>query len=198
VTSVQGLIERATSGDETAWMHLLGQLWDLVTQRVRSSRRMGQLRGSDDDRREVVSRVFARLRRNEFRALRTYTSWRGRHPTKTFDDWLAIVVANVIRTYVAERIGVDGSKRLVNTFAEGWDAHEEGSRPPVTAELTARALLASATELLPSDQLASLRCWLSGKDFSEIASELGWQDATAARSKVRAALARLRREVRES
>ena len=64
---IDGLIARALAGDNPAWMRLLGVLWERVETRVGHSRRMGQLRGSADDRREVVSRVFARLRRNDVR-----------------------------------------------------------------------------------------------------------------------------------
>ena len=91
IGSTNRLISEALAGSELAWKHLLGQLWDGVERRVRASRRMGQLRGSDDDRREVASRVFARLRRNELRALRTFPSWAERNRDKTFDDWLTII-----------------------------------------------------------------------------------------------------------
>jgi hypothetical protein len=197
VGDVETWIAGALAGDESAWMRLLGTLWELVEQRVRSSRSMGQLRGSADDRREVVSRVFARLRRNELRALRTLPAWRERNPEKTFDDWLTIVVTNVIRDYVGERIGADGLNRLVNTLAESLEARDPGERPPVTNNLAAGELLAIARAILPSDQCAALASWLEGNDFEEIAAARGFSDPAEARNKVRAALARLRRDVRD-
>ncbi len=197
---VDDWIAGSLAGDESAWVRLLGQLWELVDQRVRTSRSMGQLRGSVDDRREVISRVFARLRRNEFRALRTLAAWRERHRDKTFEDWLTILVTNVIRDYVAQRIGGHGLNRLVNTLAESLDARDEdrsGHRPPITSALAATELLATAKSILPEDQYAALGSWLVGGDFGEIAAEHGWPDAGAARGKVRAALARLRRDLRD-
>jgi hypothetical protein len=197
-TDIESWIARSLAGDESAWMRLLGQLWEHVDQRVRSSRSMGQLHGSIDDRREVVSRVFARLRRNDFRALRTFGVWQARHPHKRFDDWLHIVVANVVRDYVAARIGGDGLKRLASTLADSLDAHDEpGRRPPMTDQLAAAELLATAAAVLPRNQYAALASWLTGNDFDGIAAQHGWENAGIARAKVRAALARLRRDVRD-
>lgn len=201
---VEPLLERALAGNEAAWVHLLGKLWDEVDHRVKHSRLMGQLRGSVDDRREVVSRVFARLRRNDLRALRTFPAWRTRHLDKTFADWLAILVANVIRDYVSERLGdIDvsgaGLKRLINTLAESLDRGDDhaGAPPPgITNTITAAEVLAAARSRLPQDQWLALNGWLSGADFAEIAAEHGWQDPELARKRVRAALARLRREIR--
>ncbi len=201
---VEGLIARALGGHESAWMRLLGILWERVETRVAHSRRMGQLR-SADDRREVVSRVFARLRRNDLRALRTFPAWRARNRDKTFDDWLAIVVANVIRDYVTERLGdVDdagrGLKRLIHTLADtldGAEGREPRLRPAITNTIAAAELLAFARVALPVDQLAVLTRWLAGDDFAEIAAAQGCADAAAARATLRAALARLRRALRD-
>lgn len=182
-------LSRALAGEDAAWARLLGLLWERVDARVATSRRMGQLRGSLDDRREVVSRVFARLRRNDLRALRTFAPWKARNPDKTLDDWLAIVTANVIRDYVSERLGdVDeaghGLKRLIHTLADAIEEDgEPRKRPPITATVAARELLAIARARLPADQLAALTAWLDGHE--------------AEKTKVRAALARLRRELRE-
>ena len=195
---IETWIGGALAGDERSWMKLLGALWERVDHRVGASRSMGQLRGRDDDRREVVTRVFSRLRHNDFRALRTHVAWRERNADKTFEDWLNIVVANVIRDYVSERIGGDGVKRLVSTLADSLEAADEPSgRPPITTNLAAAELVATAEAILPADQLAALASWLAGSDFAEIAAIHGWLDAQVARGKVRAALARLRRDVRE-
>ncbi len=183
-------------------MTLLGQLWADVEARVARSRYMGQLRSSDDHR-EVVSRVFVRLRRNDLRALRSFPAWRDKNVGKTFDDWLTIVVTNVIRDYVAERLGdLDtsgaGLKRLVNTLAEALDDAQEPSwRPAITNKITASKLLAAARRCLPPEQQAALAGWLAGAEFGDLATQHGWHGPETARSLVRAALARLRREFRE-
>lgn len=184
-------------------MLLLGRLWDSVEQLVRTTRRMGQLRGSVDDRREVVSRVFARLRSHDLRALRTFPRWSERHGNKTFDDWLTIVVTNVIRDYVRERLGGTDEtgaalKRLVNTLADSLDedtAH--AGRMPVTARLTATALLERAKQILTHEQLDVLGTWLEGADFAQVATRHALPDRETARALVRAALAKLRRDLRE-
>jgi hypothetical protein len=207
---IEGLIARALGGHESAWMRLLSILWERVETHVGHSRRMGQLRGSPDDRREVVSRVFARLRRNDLRALRTFTAWRARNHDKTFDDWLAIVVTNVIRDYVTERLGdVDdagrGLKRLIHTLADtldctdrdAADGREPRLRPAITNTIAAAELVAFARVALPVDQLAVLTRWLAGEDFAEIAAAQGCADAAVARATLRAALARLRRGLRD-
>jgi hypothetical protein len=200
--SVEAWLERSLAGEEAAWMHLLGGLWDQVDRQVRTSRFMGHLRSSVDDRREVVSRVFARLRRHDFRALRTFPAWRERNPDKTFDYWLTIVVANVTRDYVAERVGdldVDGHalKRLINTLAESLDhAEAAGARPAITNTIAATEILALARTRLPAEQWAALYAWLAGAEFAEIADARGLASEHAARHQVRAALARLRRELR--
>ena len=161
---------------------------------------MGQLRGSADDRREVVSRVFAKLRKNDFRALRTFPAWRARNPDRQYDDWLAIVTVNVIRDHVARRLGATDEsgaalKRLVNTLAESLDDCEPGSRPTITGTVVARQLLEDARTMLPDDQYNALTGWLTGADFGDLGQTHGWTPEVA-RAKVRAALARLRREVR--
>jgi hypothetical protein len=161
---------------------------------------MGQLR-SEDDRREVVSRVFARLRRNELRALRTFPAWQDANPDKSFDDWLTILVTNVIRDYAAERLGdLDASgaalKRLVNTLAESLDAGTNVRLDPaITDAVAAAQLLEVARARLSADQQVALAGWLAGADFAELAAEHGWRPEVA-RNKFRAAIARLRRELR--
>jgi len=201
-SDVDAWVVRALEGDDAAWVCLLGALWDHVEARVGASRHMGQLRGSVDDRREVVSRVFARLRRNDLRALRTFPAWQTRNPGKMFDDWLSIVVANVIRDYVSERLGDcdpegRGLKRLLHTLADALDAGDvQQLRPAITSAVAARELIEIARARLPSDQLAALAAWLGGADFDDIATTHGMSSAAAARDKIRAALARLRRELR--
>lgn len=199
-TDVDMWIRRSLGGDHRAWVQLFGHLWDRVAQRVARSRYMGQLR-SDDDRREVVSRVFARLRRNELRALRTFPAWQDANPNKSFDDWLTILVTNVIRDYAAERLGdLDPSgaalKRLVNTLAESLTAVVDVRfAPKITDAIAVAQLLDVARVRLPTDQQVALAGWLAGSDFAELAAEHGWRPEVA-RNKVRAAIARLRRELR--
>jgi hypothetical protein len=173
--------------------------WPEVAAQVANSRSLGPFRSSADDRNEVTSLVFARLRRDEFRALSLQLDWQRRHPDKGFGDWLAIVTANVIRDFVSRRLGPGGDVlRLIETLSGSLD--ERGGsgtiRPPFTRSAVARALVERAERDLPPDQLAPLASWLQGHDFDEIAARHGLGTAKKAQAKVRAALGRLRHKVR--
>jgi hypothetical protein len=194
------LLRRVLRHDDVGWMQLFTKYGPVVERIIRSSRSMGSYRRRDDDVRNVMASVFERLRRDDFRALRTFDAWRAKNPGKAFSDWLTIVTVNVARNYVAAKLGTPSEagtsiKQLVNTLA---DAFPEGGGPPnhphMTTKETARQIGEYAREHLPRDQLDALQRWLEGKDFDEIARELGLADARTADRLVRAALARLRRE----
>jgi hypothetical protein len=168
---------------------------------ARANRSMGSYRSSEDDVRNVMTSVFERLRRDDFRALRTFPAWRDNHPGKGIADWLTIVTVNVIRSYIAGKLGApadDGTsiKQLVNTLAEALpgDDASPGYRAHFTAKGAARRIYEYACDHLPEDQLDALRGWLEGRTFDEIARELELGDADLAARLVRAAIARLRRE----
>src|SRR5690242_8301175 len=91
--------------DGVAWMRLFTHYGPVVERIVRKSRSMGSYRRSDDDVRNVMASVFERLRRDDFRALRTFDAWRSKNPGKTFGDWLTIVTVNVVRNYVSAKLG---------------------------------------------------------------------------------------------
>ncbi len=181
---------------------LMAALWEPSLRLVAGSKAMRGLKASEDDVREVVTRLMAKLQRDDLRALRLYPPWKDRHPDKTFADWFKITTANVVRDFARERRGTDqrrlpgelSKKRLLNDFAKtlpGEDSY--GLRPPVTDAQTARQLLEYARERLPPDQLAALESWLQGASYDAIASSRGLDDAAAAKRLVRAAVAVLRR-----
>jgi len=197
------LLRQVLRHDDVAWMQLFTKYGPIVERIVRASRSMGSYRRSDDDVRNVMAQVFERLRRDDFRALRTFDAWRAKHPAKEFSDWLTIVTVNVARNYVAAKLGTPSAagtsiKQLVNTLAE---AFPEGGGPPnhphMTTKETARQIGEYARAHLPRDQLSALQRWLEGKEFDEIARELGLANPRSADRLVRAALARLRREFEE-
>src|SRR5687768_13706069 len=106
---------------------------------ARTNRAMGSYRNSEDDVRNVMAQVFERLRRDDFRALRTFAAWQGKHPTKSFGDWLAIVTVNVIRNYITAKLGTPRAdkasvKQLVNTFAD--ELKIDGDEPLVRPHMT--------------------------------------------------------------
>ena len=194
------LIERVLRGDQTAWLTLFSSFGPLVERIARTNRAMGSYRTSPDDIRNVMAKVFERLRRHDFRALRTFPAWLENNPGKSFVDWLTIVTVNVLRNYISSKLGVptdDGAsaKQLVNTFADELKLDSDGPlvRPQITTKQTARQILEYARDHLPEDQLAALGAWIEGASSHEIAAELQLADARAADRLLRAGLARLRR-----
>lgn len=196
----EDIVRRVLRGDPAAWMSLFAKYGPVVTGVARSHRSMGSYRTSADDVRNVMAQVFERLRRDDFRALRTFVPWLEKNPSKGFGDWMMIVTVNVIRTYVTSKLGAprtDGSaKQLVNTWATSLDLDLDAPlvHPHMTTLETANQILAYAREHLAEDQVAALAGWLEGSSFDELAADLHLQDARAADKLVRSALAKLRRQ----
>jgi hypothetical protein len=106
----------------------------------------------------------------------------------------------VIRNYIASKLGAptaDGRslKQLVNTLADTLP-DDDGLvyRAHMTTKDAANRILEYARVHLPEEQIRALDGWLQGKDFEELAADLGLGDARSADRIVRAALARLRRQ----
>jgi hypothetical protein len=202
--AVDEVLRRVLRGDQAAWTLLFCEYGPIVVDIARRNRAMGSYRGSEDDVREVMKQVFERLRREDYRALRTFPGWQARHPDKGFQDWLTIVTVNVIRNYISAKLGAPGDrgeslKQLVNTWAEALplDDNARWTRPHLTTKETARRILEYARDHLLGDQLAVLAAWLEGASLDDIASRLRLADARAADRLLRAALARLRRQFAE-
>lgn len=204
----QALVQRVAAGDDASWGVFVQTIAPFIEQVTQSSRHMGPLRSSMDDRRNVLTETLAKLRSGDFRALRTFADWARENPGKDFEDWLAIVVTNQIRSYVRTKLGGDRdrdrgddgephNKRLLHTLATLLpDDHRElAHRPAITDANLARQLVEHAERNLPADQLAALRLWLMGAGFAEIAADCHLADAATAERLVRAALARLRRHL---
>jgi hypothetical protein len=198
------VLRQVLRNDQVAWMTLFSRFGPMVTAIARTSRAMGSYRNSEDDVRNVMAQVFERLRRDDYRALRTYVPWHNKNPSKTFSDWLTIVTVNVVRSYMSAKLGAPredkaSAKQLVNTFAEGLnlDGDEPIVLPHMTTKETAQRIIAYAQDHLADDQLAVLAGWLEGSSFAEMAAELHLADAKGAERLLRAALARLRRQFAE-
>ncbi|MFO0551234.1 MAG: hypothetical protein U0271_22790 [Polyangiaceae bacterium] len=197
--AAEPLARRAAAGESAAFRAFMAALWDPCLGLVRGSPAMRS--ATEDDAREVVTRVMARFERDSFRALRLYLDWAPRYPDKTFADWLKISVANVVRDYARERRGGVGgapnepsAKRLLNELANSLPLEDYGVRPPVTDAQTARQLLEFARGQLPQQQLAALEAWLQGATHDTIAVDLSLPGAEDAKRLVRAAVAVLRRQ----
>jgi DNA-directed RNA polymerase specialized sigma24 family protein len=201
-TRCEALAARAADGDAAARRELMEALWPTWLGLVRGSRAMGPLARSEDDVHDVLTKLVEKLGRADGHGLRLYRSWIERHPEKTFEDWICIVVANAVRDHVRRQLGEakgppstgePSIKRLLNEFASSPALERLGVRPPLTAAQTARQLLEFARERLPADQYGALTRWIDGATFEEIEEELGLREAGAGRKLVRAAVAVVRR-----
>ncbi|NUP12290.1 MAG: sigma-70 family RNA polymerase sigma factor [Polyangiaceae bacterium] len=198
--AAEPLARRVAAGDAAAFQELMGALWEPCVGLVRRSGAMRSLSATDDDAREVVTRLMSKLERDSHHALRLYLDWAGRNPDKSFADWLRITVANVARDYARERAGtnVDRSakapsgKRLLNDFAQSLPL-ELGARPPMTDAQTARQLLEFARTRLPPAQLTALEAWLQGATHEGIAEQQALSSPEEAKRLIRAAVAVIRR-----
>jgi DNA-directed RNA polymerase specialized sigma24 family protein len=194
------LVEQSLAGDPTAVERLVEYLWPIWLEMVRTNRNMSALRRSEDDVRNVATRMVEKIARRGRRNLELYVLWRERHPGKDFGDWLRIVTANVVRDYVREHRGPSRSggddvsvKRLLNEFSlRGIADDEQVLDPPLTPIQTARELCEFAERRLPAEQLGALTLWLQGATFGDIGDELGISEDEG-RKRLRAAVAMLRR-----
>lgn len=200
---LEAVVARAAGGEEGAWQSLWCAVEPLLSRLIARPGFLARLGTQEDDRRNVIVLVMARLREDEFRRLRLYVASRRTNPRLTFASWLRVV---------AKRVGIDYLRRHPDYLARrrgdggavgAWVEPEPlppssqlGRRPPATDVGTARELARHA-EALPSAQQQALSWWLGGADYAAIARDLGLSDELGAERLVRAALERLRRRVRE-
>ena len=200
---IEELVAEALSGDEPAWQRLWQQVEPMLRAMVRRPQVLGRLSRSEDDCRNIVVEVMARLRARQFARLAQYVEARRQHPTLPFLGWLAVVARRVAidymrrhDTYVDRRHEKDASRpgawREIEALPS--DSQLPGARPPVTGRGTAHELYAYAGAELPLDQRAALAAWLEGSTFDEISARGQPRDG---KKLVRAALGALRRQFRE-
>jgi DNA-directed RNA polymerase specialized sigma24 family protein len=203
---IELLLPLAVGGDERAW----GQLWTELEPRlgaiVRKPRFAGRLSRSEDDVRNILVEVMARLRDDDFRRLRRYLDQKADKPKMTFMPWLIVVTKRIAIDYLRAHADYIDKRRDQRTESPGkWvehgtlpsDSRLDGGRPPVTTRGTALAMLRYAYDALPPEQVSALELWILNKGFKEIAEELGLATAKDAERLLRAALERLRRQFRE-
>ena len=193
---------RAADGDAEARGRLLEIVWTSLPAMVRANSSMGPLARAEDHVDDIVGIIIAKVGRPDARSLRRYAEWRTRNTTRTFEDWLRIVLKNVVRDYVRSVLGSGkvapgepSRKRLLNEFATAPVLDEIGVRPPFTDEQTARQLLEFAAARLPAAQVQALALWIQGASFDEI-GQVGSISIPDARRLVRAAVTALRRQFR--
>lgn len=203
---LEALVLRAAAGDETAWTSLWNALEPRLQGLVRQPRVTGRLSQQEDDRRNIVVEVMARLREVDMRRLKLYLEARRQNPRLVFLPWVIVVAKRVAIDYMRGHGDYVDRRRnrnpgsapgaWINLHTLPGDSRLVGGRPPVTNRSVAMAMLRYAYSELPADQLAALELWIVQHDYPDIAQELGLDGAGAAQRLVRAALVRLRRHFR--
>jgi DNA-directed RNA polymerase specialized sigma24 family protein len=204
---LEGLVPAAASGDPDAWHALWRALEPRLAGLVRKPRVTGRLSASEDDCRNIVVEVMARLSDDDFRRLKMYLASRAANPQLSFVPWLLVVARRTAVDYMrghGEYLDRRG-RRNPDSAPGAWvklgtlpsDSRLEGARPPLTNQGAAMKMLRYAYKELPADQLEAFELWILNTGFREIAERLGLGGAKEAERLVRAALERLRRRFRE-
>lgn len=196
VTRCEDLVGTLVKGDPAAWKPLALLVGPAVLGYAASSRKLGHRRTDEDTQHDVLTAVLERIRKNEFRALKTYVEWRkgSENASRTFEDWLRIVTTNVARDYVSHR----ARRSALNTLGVALDT---GVEPAAAVSMTklqvVREILEHAESHLPADQALVVRSVFEGIPIEEIARRAGETKAEIEKT-LRAAYARLRRWAAEN
>jgi DNA-directed RNA polymerase specialized sigma24 family protein len=204
---VEELVAKAATGDEEAWSALWLYAEPMLLRLARSPRVSGKMSESEDDCRNVVVEVMARLRDAEFRRLKLYLERRAHKPDLTFEPWLRVVARRVTIDYM-RGLGeyIDRRRSRNPGSAAGMWVHQtsltstsrlHGVRPAITNQDAAMKMVHFAYNELPADQIDALGRWIVGDRFAKIAEGMQLDGADDAKKLVRAALQRLRREFRD-
>jgi len=193
VDDLESLVAAAATADEAAWQALWAAIEQPLARIVAKPRFLGKLGRNEDDRRNIVVAVMARLRADRCHRLQLYLEAKAQNPRLGFLSWLRVV---------AKRVGIDYLRahpdylRAPRAWVEPGTlppaSQLYGERPPVTNRGTARALL----EFADGDERRALEMWAQGESFAAIARALDKRDAHDAERMVRAAIERLRRKFR--
>src|SRR5436190_3639513 len=195
---VETLVVAAAGRDELAWQRLWAAVEPRLSRIVAQPRFLGRLGQREDDRRNVVVDVLARLRADNFHRLRIYLDTRTANPALKFMTWLRVVTKRVGIDYLRghpdyidrrrdpERGSAPGEWVDAGTLPSG--SKLQGERPPVTNRGTAQQLLRYAAGAIPETQRRALELWVQSDSYAEIARELGLADAAAAERMVRAVI----------
>jgi len=198
-------VARAAAGDDAAWQSLRRAIEPRLFSQVAQPRFLGPLSRREDDVRNVVVEVMARLCADGFRRLQVYVATRRSHPRLTFMTWLRVVAKRAGIDYVRGHPDhVDRVREAEMTRSGIWigtttltaAGHSDGERSPVTLLATALEAARHASTLPPAQRRA-LELWLARLPFDAIARELGLHSAATAERMVHTALERVRMYFRE-
>jgi DNA-directed RNA polymerase specialized sigma24 family protein len=202
---LEELVVAAAGENEPAWQQLWAALEPALSRIIAQPRFLGRLGGREDDRRNIVVAVMARLRADRLARLRIYLEAKRANPRLRFMSWLRVVAKRVGIDYLRSHPDyVRRTEATASTPGVWVDAGTlppasqiGGERPPITNRGTARELLQFAAGGIPDDQRRALELWAQSETFADIASSLGLASAADAEKAVRAAIERLRRRFRE-
>jgi DNA-directed RNA polymerase specialized sigma24 family protein len=202
---IEDLVARAATGDEAAWQSLWAELEPRLSRIVAQPRFLGRLGQREDDRRNIIVDVMARLRERSFERLRMYLAARASNPQLQFMTWLRVVTKRAGIDYMRRHPDYVDRRRQAGASSPGaWidagtlpsQSRLGGDRPPVTNRGTAAELLRYAADAIPDVQLRALELWVHGAGYDDIAMAIGLAAPADAERAVRAAIERLRRRFR--
>jgi DNA-directed RNA polymerase specialized sigma24 family protein len=207
-TTLEALVQRAAQSDELAWSALWESIEPWLIKTVGNPRFLGRVGQREDDRRNIVIEVMARLHADGYQRLKLYVDARRQNPQLRFKTWLRIVTKRVGIDYLRGHPDYIDRRRDPNRGSKPgtWidpktlppSTQLAGARPPITDRGTAAELLRYAAGSIPEPQLSALELWVQSSSFDDIARELALASSSEAEKLVRAALERLRRHFRPS
>lgn len=204
---LERLVTTAALGDEDGWRDLWSHVEPRLAAVLRRRTFIRRAARPDDDARDVIVAVMARLRDQGFHRLKLYLAARRADPTLTFMRWLIVVAKRVAidvmrahpdyvdRRRAAPREGSRSGTWIVSDKLPADEALSAG-RPPMTNRVAARQILRYAAGVLPEPQRRALAMWVENHGADEIAGALALSGPGEAERVVHAALERLRRHFR--
>lgn len=208
---LEPLVAAAAAGDELAWHELWSHLEPRLTALLRRPQFTGPLARVEDDVRDIVVAVMAKLRQHDCQRLRVYLEQRRADPELGFMRWLTVVAKRVAidaqrahPDYVDRRRAApraDGGEDVPpGVWLEMEELPDEGavgsSRPPMTNRVTARQILRYADGVCSEPQRRALEMWAGQASREDIARDLGLPGPDDAERLVRSAVERLRHHFR--
>jgi DNA-directed RNA polymerase specialized sigma24 family protein len=198
---VPRLLARVVDGDEPAWSGLARCVHPAVLDICRRRRLGERLAARDDLHSEVAMRTLARMREDEFAALRRFLATTRDYPDTSFVRWLSTIVAHtfidVLRAVPEfQRRRQDCERRLVELELVPLqeDRVVDGAAVRVDRAVEVRRIVGRLLDpAFPDDQRRALVCWLQGETADDIAQILSLGGASEANKLLHAARQRLRR-----
>src|SRR5688572_15687256 len=92
---LEALVPDVIEGDELAWQRLWRALEPMLLRMLAQPSVLGRLAQREDDRRDVVVAVMARLRAGSCHRLRLYVDAKRANPELRFQTWLRVVTKRV-------------------------------------------------------------------------------------------------------